>query len=422
MKSLLASFLPGLFAFGLASAAELRVGTFDLDATPPVGSPLAYVKMISYDQPLRCRGIVLTGAGDPVVLCAVDWLGVANEGQDRFKEALAHAADTSPDRVAVHSLHQHDAPRCDFSAAAILKEFGKDHELFNTNFALKVIKDTGRAVAAAISNSQAITHIGFGTSEVERVASNRRILGTDGTVRATRYTTCRDPKLRAEPVGVVDNQVRLLTFFQGEKPLVVLSWFACHPQSFYRTGVANPDFPGIARILREAKTDEVMHLHFAGAGGNIGAGKWNDGQRRYRIILAQRLADGMAAAWDGLERHPVQPGSVAWRSEPVRLPVGEHLAEDSLTEKLRRADKALDYVTYSKHLAWLRRHEAGREITLGCLDFGAGAVLFMPGELFVEFQLAAVEMRPDDWVAMAAYGEYGCGYIGTRISYESTLR
>jgi hypothetical protein len=42
----------------------------------------------------------------------------------------------------------------------------------------------------------------------------------------------------------------------------------------------------------------------------------------------------------------------------------------------------------------------------------------MPGELFVEYQLAAQEMRPDDFVAMAAYGDYGCGYIGTEIAYS----
>ena len=27
-------------------------------------------------------------------------------------------------------------------------------------------------------------------------------------------------------------------------------------------------------------------------------------------------------------------------------------------------------------------------------------------------------MRPDDFVAMAAYGDYGCGYIGTEIAYS----
>jgi len=48
---------------------------------------------------LRARGIVLLGAGEPIVLCAVDWIGIANEGQDVFRQALAEAAGTTPQRA-----------------------------------------------------------------------------------------------------------------------------------------------------------------------------------------------------------------------------------------------------------------------------------------------------------------------------------
>ena len=41
----------------------------------------------------------------------------------------------------------------------------------------------------------------------------------------------------------------------------------------------------------------------------------------------------------------------------------------------------------------------------------------MPGELFVEYQLAAKKQRPDLFVVMAAYGDYGPGYIGTEKAY-----
>jgi hypothetical protein len=49
---------------------------------------------------------------------------------------------------------------------------------------------------------------------------------------------------------------------------------------------------------------------------------------------------------------------------------------------------------------------------------GNGRIVFMPGELFVEYQLAAQAMRPHSFVAMAAYGEYGPEYIGTKIAYS----
>ena len=42
----------------------------------------------------------------------------------------------------------------------------------------------------------------------------------------------------------------------------------------------------------------------------------------------------------------------------------------------------------------------------------------MPGELLVEYQLNAQKLRPNLFVAMAAYGEYAPGYIGTKLAYE----
>src|SRR5436853_6826821 len=104
--------LPARAAEGTGSqAATLRVATFDIDATPPLGSMMAYDPVTNkWDLGLRARGIVLLGAGQPIVLCAVDWIGLANESYDAFCEGLAQAAGTIPNRVAVHTLHQHDAP------------------------------------------------------------------------------------------------------------------------------------------------------------------------------------------------------------------------------------------------------------------------------------------------------------------------
>ena len=107
-------FSSALGVFG-AAAEPLRVATFDVDATPPVGYMMAYDPVVRLDaMTLRCRGVVLLGQAEPIVLCAVDWIGIANEAHDAFRERLAKAAGTTPDRVAVHTLHQHDAPLCDF--------------------------------------------------------------------------------------------------------------------------------------------------------------------------------------------------------------------------------------------------------------------------------------------------------------------
>lgn len=68
-------------------------------------------------------------------------------------------------------------------------------------------------------------------------------------------------------------------------------------------------------------------------------------------------------------------------------------------------------------LDWLDRCERKVPIELSCLKVGRARVLHMPGELFVEYQLNAQKLRPDLFVAMAAYGDYSAGYIGTEIAY-----
>ena len=279
-------FVIGLLTLFVADAAEnapaagagLRLAVFDVDATPPVGSRMAYDPVTNvWDLGLRGRGVVILGAGQPIVLCALDWIGIANEGHDAFRNALAGAAGTAPSRVAVHTVHQHDAPECDFSAERILKEAGVNPLNFESTFQREVIKRLETAVRQALPKAQPVTQVGLGEARVSQVASNRRILGPDGRVRATRYTTCKDPALRAEPEGVIDPMLSMVSFWNGERPLAVLSYYAVHPQSYYNTGVANPDFPGVARFLRQLAVPDALHVHFNGAGANLGSGKYNDG-------------------------------------------------------------------------------------------------------------------------------------------------
>src|SRR5437870_10492618 len=320
--------LPAAQSTGPTNSTTLRIATFDIDATPPIGSMMAYDPVTNHwDLGLRARGLVLMGAGEPIVLCAVDWIGIANEGHDAFQSALARAAATSSRRVAVHTLHQHDAPDCDFSAERILNEAGLDPRQFDGRFQRQVISNLESAVRESLSRAQPVTQLGLGEARVEKVASNRRILGADGKVRATRWTATTDAEVRAEPEGTIDPIVSLVSLWNGERPVAVLSYYATHPQSYYRTGIPNPDFPGIARFFRQLAVPAALHIHFTGAGGNIGAGKYNDGSPENRLILAERMADGMRRAWESTKREPLTPKMVGWDVEPVALPAAKDLDE-----------------------------------------------------------------------------------------------
>jgi hypothetical protein len=401
-----------------AAPAEVRVACFDVDATPPLGAPMAYDPVRRLDaMTLRCRGIVLQGAGDPIVVCAIDWIGIANAAHDAFRDGLAEAAGTRRERVAVHALHQHDAPGCDFTAERIVRELGVGgYERFDGRFPREVIRRAAEALRAALPDAQPATHYAWGAAAVREVASNRRILGPDGTVRTMRYSSAPEPELRAAPEGVIDPEASLLSFWNDKQPLAVLSYYACHPQSYYRTGVPSPDFPGIARWIRGQDVPAALHVHFNGAGGNLAAGKYNDGNPENRLLLAQRLAEGMRDAWRGSVRRPLRAADLGWEVRAVQLPIAPHLQRETLRTAVK-TEAPRGHIARIDQLAWLERCAAGTSLDVACLRVGDVRVLHMPGELFVEYQLAAKALRPDLHVAMAAYGDYGPGYIGTHAAY-----
>jgi len=126
----------------------------------------------------------------------------------------------------------------------------------------------------------------------------------------------------------------------------------------------------------------------------------------------------MEQAWESTVKVPVSANDLIWNSTEVTLPLGAHLVETDLLEVLENNDgDSLDRFTAAKHLAWLKRTNQGHTVTVSALNLKNIWLLNLPGELFVEYQLAAQKMRPNDFVCTAAYEEYGPGYICTEIGY-----
>lgn len=431
----------------VCSAAEagfhpLKVSVFQADATPPLGTPVAYALARKIEDPLSARGIVLLGVGKPIVLCAVDWISIANGGHDAWRERLAQAVGTSVDRVTVHVLHQHDGVRCDFSAEELLAPQGLAGKRFDVLFVRRAIADAAQAAKASLEKAQPVTHLGVGEAKVEKVASNRRILGPDGRVAIARSSSYRIPEhilsrlneeakrqgyeqsasrveeALAAPEGVIDPLLKMLTFYNGDQPIVSLSYYATHPQSYFGQGEVTSEFVGLARAKHEKTRGGQTLVHFTGAAGNVAAGKYNDGSPEMRVTLTNRMADAMQRAWSATKKTPLASGDCEWRVQSVRLPVAAYLDADELRATLenRNAPEG-DRLTAAGKLSFVLRMQHGDPIDLTCLKLGAAYIVHMPGELFVEYQLAAQQLRPTDTVCMAAYGDGGPGYIGTEIAY-----
>lgn len=395
----------------------LHLATFSCDVTPPEGHPLCggWIEPVrGVDDPLRALGVVLLGAGKPVVLCAVDWCGIRNEAFRTWRKALAEAAHTTPEQVSLHTVHPHNAPFADTEAEKLIAAAGAAKSL-DLKYFDDCVKKSCEALKTALPKAAVFTHIGTGAAEVKDVASNRRILGPDGMVKFTRFSATKAKEIRDEPVGLIDPKLRTLSFWDSDRPLAALHFYACHPMSYYGDGRVSADFCGLARQKRQDETP-VFQVYFNGCGGNITAGKYNDGAKENRAVLRDKIHAAMVEAWKDTKKTAVKDWD--WRFEAVKLPprkeasFGEEESTRALNDPKATAAKRNNGAF---QLAWLKR--INTPIELNCLDFGGTVTLFLPGESFIEYQLAAQKMRPEAQVNVAAYGDDGPGYIPTARAY-----
>ena len=414
--------LAALPLVGLAGAADppkLTLSTFTAEVTCPLGHPLMGGGIAPAKQvidPLFAHGFVLRGAGKPVVVVAVDWCELRNGAYEAWRTQIAQAVGTDPVRVMVCCLHQHDAPVADLEAEELLREHGNGASIYDPEFHAQAVSRV--AAAAKAAKPRPVTHVGTGQAMVEKVSSNRRYIDESGRVRFDRGSATRDPKARAADGGTIDPNLKTLSLWDGDTPLLALSAYATHPMSYYGRGGVSADFVGMARRLRQAETPGVVQMYVSGCSGNVTAGKHNDGAADNRPVLAGRLHKAMTAAWKQTKRTPLR--NVAFRSVRLTLEArsSKGFSADELMARLRSDPKPFGRCLAALGLSWRNRVEAGKPIDLPVLELGDAVLALLPAESYVEYQLLAQKLRPDAFVVVAGYGECGPGYIPTEKAWQ----
>jgi hypothetical protein len=275
------------------------------------------------------------------------------------------------------------------------------------------VQSVARAVRDSIASARPLTHIGTGSARVERVASNRRYVTPGGSVRFDRTSSTRRAEAIAADEGLIDPWLKTLSFWSGDATLAAVSFYAVHPMSYYGAGEVSADFPGLARRRRQAETPGVKQIYCSGCSGNVTAGKFNDGSPENRAVLADRLHTAMATAWNETKRHAIDSFNfrvATVRFEP-RSDAGFSVAE--LEANLTPATEPFQQCLAAMGLSWRKRADSGHRVQIPAIDFGPAQLVVLPGECYVEFQLAAQRLRPDSFVCAAGYGEAACGYVPT---------
>lgn len=396
----------------------MQLATFKVDITCPIGHPLTAGwkdPAVGFADPLYAAGMILYGADKPVVLCAVDWCEISNRSHIMWRESLADAAGTDADHVAVQTTHPHCSPWPDEDAQALVREHGV-RDVMQTEFCHEAVARVAQAVKAATMSPELFTHIACGRARIDQVASNRRVMGDDGKVKAVRWTATKDPEVRAAPEGLIDPYLKSISFWNDERKLAAMHYYAVHNTSYDYDSVITSDFLGLARERRSDDEPDVAHIFFNECAGNVTAGKYNDGAHENREIFTQRIYDGIVAAEANAGRLPVD--ELNWHVEPVFLPPGADMNEPDMMAILTDPEaQSKNRTKAAIKIAGLRRQDV--PIPFGCLKIDKTAcILHLPGESFIEYQLFAQEHSTADWVAVPSYGDCGPGYICLDKSYD----
>lgn len=402
-----------------ANKPALKMASFRVDVSPPMDHPLCggWIKpVVGMDDSEEAIGLVITGAGDPIVLVAVDWTGILNTSHLRWRQVLAQASGTTPDRVAVQCVHQHNAPFVCLEAEQIVTAQQDLPHTFFVDFFDKSLEQTAHALSKAMKELRPITHIATGQAKVAQVASNRRFLDEKGVVSDWRGSASKNPKHWELPEGLIDPWLKTVAFYDGETKLAACHYYATHPMSYYGDGHVSSDFVGLARKRRQAEEPGCAHLYFTGCSGNIAAGKYNDGTPEARVKLTERIYAGIVASEQQLVRQPITHAT--WQTENLLLIPRESLKADVLMDQVRNKDAALaNRIRPAMTLGFLHRCERKEPIVLSALHVNDTTLLHLPAESFVEYQLRAQTAAPQRFVATAAYGDGGPWYIPVAEAY-----
>jgi len=399
--------------------ASFSLATFSADITPPVGHALCggmVAPAARISDPLSGRGLILWGGGEPIVIAALDWTELRNDAYERWRSELAKAAGTSPRRVLLSCVHQHDAPYADLEAQRLLDGQGLKGFHVDPEFHERAVQAVAAAAREAARSPRRITHVGTGQAEVDRVASNRRVV-VNGKVTFKRYSKTTDPAIKNAPEGLIDPRLKTISFWDGDRPVAAVSSYAVHPMSYYGGGAVSADFPGLARARRQRETPDVFQIYLSGCAGDVTAARYNNGDDVSRQALAGRLVDALDRAWRQTSRAPL--ARVDARIAEVRFDLPPEGPASTVTMEKTLADPASSKsqrLMAALGLSWAKRVGRGEPVDVASIDFGPAQFLLLPAESFVEFQLAAQRVRPGGFVVVAGYGECGPGYIPTEVA------
>ncbi|GGC13452.1 hypothetical protein GCM10011386_01390 [Parapedobacter defluvii] len=363
----------------------LKVGTGVSDITPALEVGFltssvrgTYAPFKSVRSPLKARAIALEVGAHVVVLVSLDLLGLSEDavyGWERFKAA---SCGTVPvDNVIITCTHTHSAPESlalsDLYTADSYKQW-----LGQLEGAIR------KTISHALNTLKPVSTVEISSSELDGFSLLRRIALPQGIVMSDTMQPVAADLFARRPI---DRRVRVLRFLSTDgNSLASIVHFVCHPVHEMLFPSVSPDFPGELCAILESEPTNGFPMFLNGAAGNI------------------------------------NPPTVSWGVE-YTLKHAEALAKKIVEQTDAERETVTDLMQMSQSMDFDIRQEADLPISdaravIRLVRIGRVAMVFIPGEPFVETALRIEQHSPFEHTIVVGYSECSVGYIPTIHAFE----
>lgn len=388
-----------------ASADDLEIGLATADITPPVGYRMSgyFSERAStgVKDPLKAKAIVYRQGLVEGAMVFCDLIGIDKSTGDAIRAAVAEQANIPASNVSVAATHSHTGPLCEgvlrdhFHARAIASKGVDAHESIDyAAFLVKTVTGTVAQAKRGLKASGIASAVGRGPE----VSFNRRFEMKDGTNRFN--PGLRNPEIR-RVLGPIDPEVGLLAFTpRGEStPAGSLAVFALHLDTVGGTAYS-ADYPAvIAEKLGERYGPRFLSAFGAGTCGDINHIDVRAATIRKTAEIGRLLAEIPLREIPGMV--PFEP-MLRIESKVVEVPALRIDAAEvarSLPMLDRLGDPKLPFLEAVRAVTAIdlnRNYKAGVvPIEVQAWRLGREtAVVFLPGEVFVEHGLAIKKASP----------------------------
>lgn len=375
-------------------SSTLLAGVAVREITPEAGVPMwgyaeRHAPAAGVLDPLYAKAVVLRGEGPTVAVVSVD-LGRTPMPEARAR-IVERARRAGVDEVFLAATHTHHGPLMELAGAAHAQRIEAQ------------IGDCIEAAAAALQPAR----IGYGATTFD-IAHNRRVVA-DGQCLMLWRNESRKPTAPIDPEATLIKIAGL-----DGQPLALLIHYACHPVVMGPSnGLYSADYAGeLCRLVKEATGAECLFLQ--GACGNINPyldkTPVDKGAVAAMRAVGAECATAVVAAEKGIgTESPGAGAALAYSEIPVRVGVRWDLTEPGTVARLKAAYGPM----YDFYVSGLNEDFS---VPLSVLTLGRDlALVGMPGEIFIQFQLDLKENSPIPRTLL-------CGYVNGYYAYFPTVK